>query len=96
MFGDSCGWLAMIGSSFLYMPQIQHMVRLQSGAGVSYSFLMLSVASGSLWLCYGLEKGDQPVIFCNLSLLSMTLVMAILKHFFSTRKAELYGQLGSL
>jgi uncharacterized protein with PQ loop repeat len=96
MFGTVCGWSAMMLSCVLYAPQIQHMVRLQSGAGVSYFFLILSAASGALWLCYGLDKGEMPVILCNLCILSMTGAMAALKYHFSLPREGVHGQLPRL
>lgn len=85
------GYLAMCGSALLYLPQIKHMIDHETGSGVSYVFLVLSMTTNTLWVIYGHLQDEWPVIICNAIMLMLGTVMAALKWHYAHLYAELPG-----
>ncbi|MDN4502917.1 SemiSWEET transporter [Alteromonadaceae bacterium BrNp21-10] len=83
---DSVGFIAAFCTTFSFAPQV--IMVLRTGDTSSLSLLMYAVftVGVSLWLGYGILRGDVAVIAANaltLVLASMILVKKIRNDFFS-------------
>ncbi|MBK1438430.1 SemiSWEET transporter [Parapedobacter sp. ISTM3] len=85
-FIEIIGIVAGICTSSSIIPQIITTLRRKKAKDVSVlMFIVLSTGNG-LWIYYGTEKSDVPIIATNILALSLNVVMMVLKYRY--RKAK--------
>ncbi|SEL78954.1 SemiSWEET family sugar transporter [Parapedobacter koreensis] len=85
-FIEILGLIAGICTSSAIIPQIITTIKRKKAKDVSvFMFVVLSTGN-SLWIYYGVEKSDMPIIATNILALSLNVVMIVLKY--NYRKAK--------
>jgi MtN3 and saliva related transmembrane protein len=75
---DYAGYAAALCTSGAYVPQLLRVWRTRSTKDISLRMFLVLVTGLSLWLVYGIWRGEAPLIVAN----SVTLMLAgIILHF---------------
>ncbi|WP_147707269.1 SemiSWEET transporter [Microvirga massiliensis] len=69
---DYAGYAAALCTTSAYVPQVLRVWRTRSTQDISLRMFLVLVTGLSLWLVYGLWKGEIPLIAAN----SVTLMLA--------------------
>jgi MtN3 and saliva related transmembrane protein len=78
---DWIGYAAAFCTTSAYVPQVLRVWRTRSTRDISLKMFLVLVTGLSLWLTYGLWKGELPIIVAN----GATLVLAGTILFFKLR-----------
>ena len=80
-FPDLIGYAAAFCTTSAYVPQVLRVWRTRSTRDISLRMFLVLVTGLSLWLTYGLWKGELPIVIAN----SITLTLAGTILFFKLR-----------
>jgi len=69
---DDAGYAAALCTTSAYIPQVLRVWRTRSTQDISLKTFLVLVAGLSLWLVYGVWRGEIPLIAAN----SVTLMLA--------------------
>jgi MtN3 and saliva related transmembrane protein len=76
---NAIGWLAAVGTTVSFVPQLVRVWRLRSAREISLiTFLVFSVGV-FLWLLYGIFAHSMPIILANGITLAISLAILALK-----------------
>ena len=76
---NAIGWLAAVGTTVSFVPQLVRVWRLRSAREISLiTFLVFSVGV-FLWLLYGIFAHAMPIILANGITLAISLAILALK-----------------
>ncbi len=88
-FSDLIGYAAAFCTTSAYVPQVLRVWRTRSTRDISLRMFLVLITGLSLWLTYGLWKGELPIVIAN----SITLTLAGTILFFKLRYRD-QGQAG--
>lgn len=63
---DIIGYVAALLTTLSFFPQAFKTIKTRDTSGISLLMYSMFVGGVLLWLCYGLLKGDNAIIFANL------------------------------
>ena len=69
---DWIGYAAAFCTTSAYVPQVLRVWRTRSTRDISLRMFLVLVTGLSLWLTYGISKGELPIVIAN----SITLTLA--------------------
>ena len=78
---DWIGYAAAFCTTTAYVPQVLRVWRTRSTRDISLRMFLVLVTGLSLWLTYGITKGEPPIVIAN----SVTLTLAGTILFFKLR-----------
>lgn len=78
---DYSGYLAALCTTGAYIPQVLRVWRTRSTKDISLKMFLVLVTGLSLWLTYGLWRGELPLVLAN----GTTLVLASIILFFKMK-----------
>lgn len=78
-FTAALGLAAGILTASSLLPQLITTIKKKKAADVSLLMFIVLLIGNSLWIWYGLEKEDLPIIATNIFSLSLNIIMLILK-----------------
>ena len=78
---DYTGYLAALCTTSAYVPQVLRVWRTRSTHDISLRMFLVLVIGLSLWLVYGIWRGEIPLIIAN----SITLTLASTILYFKIR-----------
>ena len=78
---DYTGYAAAVCTTGAYIPQVLRVWRTRSTQDISLKMFLVLVTGLTLWLIYGLRKGEIPIIAAN----GITLMLAGTILFFKIR-----------
>ena len=78
---DYTGYAAAACTTSAYIPQVLRVWRTRSTKDISLKMFMVLVTGLSLWLTYGIWRGEWPLIIAN----SITLMLASTILYFKIR-----------
>jgi MtN3 and saliva related transmembrane protein len=82
---NAIGWLAAVGTTVSFVPQLVRVWRLRSAREISLiTFLVFSVGV-FLWLLYGIFAHSMPIILANGITLALSLAILVLKMRFDRK-----------
>jgi len=73
------GFLAAIGTTCSFVPQVIHIVKTRDTKGISLSMYIIFTTGVLCWLLYGCFLGSPPIILANAITLILALVILIFK-----------------
>ncbi|WP_298734247.1 SemiSWEET transporter [uncultured Chitinophaga sp.] len=73
------GLVAGICTSSSLIPQLIKTIKRRKADDVSVFMFIVMMTGNSLWIYYGFEKSDLPIIATNIFSLSLNIVMLVLK-----------------
>jgi len=82
-------YLGYVGAgigAIMYIPQLTHMIKQQSGADISYVFLCFALLENSVWLTYGTYDIDYPIMASSACLFILTVLMIWCKYYYAVKK----------
>ena len=78
---DYTGYAAALCTTGAYVPQVLRVWRTRSTKDISLKMFLVLVTGLSLWLVYGIWKGETPLVAAN----SVTLLLASTILYFKIR-----------
>ncbi len=87
MSKDLIFYLGLIAGScttFAFIPQVYHIWKHRSAKDLSWAMVTVFSTGALLWLCYGVQNHDAPVVAANAITLVLNLMVISLKWKFST------------
>jgi len=78
---DYSGYAAAMCTTSAYVPQVLRVWRTRSTTDISLKMFLVLVTGLSLWLTYGIWRGEWPLIIAN----SITLMLASTILYFKIR-----------
>jgi MtN3 and saliva related transmembrane protein len=91
-FIDGLGLAAGICTSSSLIPQLVTTLKKKKASEVSLIMFLVLFAGNSLWIYYGIEKKDIPIISTNIFSLLLNIAMLFLKFKYSKKPwKELFG-----
>jgi len=85
---DILGLLASCFTSSSFAPQIWRTWKTRDVSSMSLSTYLILTIGVSLWLLYGVLKGDLPLIVANTTMVMMTGTITLMIVFFNKRKGS--------
>ncbi|HRG37817.1 MAG TPA: SemiSWEET transporter [Bacteroidia bacterium] len=73
------GFLAAIGTTGSFIPQVIHIVKTKDTKGISLSMYIIFTSGVLCWLLYGCFLGSPPIIVANAVTLILAITILILK-----------------
>ncbi len=73
------GIVAGLCTSSSVIPQLAKTIKTKKASDVSLFMFVVLLTGNSLWVYYGIDKGDAPIIATNLLSISLNLGMLFLK-----------------
>ncbi|MBY0610851.1 MAG: SemiSWEET transporter [Beijerinckiaceae bacterium] len=73
------GGLAAICSTASFAPQAWKIIKTRDTSSISVGMYVLTVAGFTLWFCYGLAKGEWPLVASNGVCLALSAFILLLK-----------------
>lgn len=73
------GFLAAIGTTVSFIPQVIHIVKTRDTKGISLSMYVIFTTGVLCWLLYGCFLGSLPIILANSVTLLLAFTILILK-----------------
>jgi len=73
-FSTVIGLLAAVCTTFSFLPQAIKTIQTKHTKGISFLMYALFTVGTFLWMVYGLESNNFPIIFAN----GITLIFAII------------------
>jgi MtN3 and saliva related transmembrane protein len=79
---DYAGYAAALCTTSAYVPQVLRVWRTRSTGDISLRMFLVLVTGLSLWLTYGLWRGEWPLILANATtlILASTILYFKVKH----------------
>ncbi|HEU4555544.1 MAG TPA: SemiSWEET transporter [Chitinophaga sp.] len=81
-FIEILGLVAGICTSSSLIPQLVKTIKRKKADDVSVVMFIVMMTGNSLWIYYGTDKSDLPIIATNILALSLNIAMLILKFKF--------------
>ena len=78
-FETILGLIAAFCTTVSYLPQVEKTWRTGSTGDLSFKMLSFLGTGLTLWLIYGLLRGDTVIVIANAASLGMVAVLAVLK-----------------
>jgi len=85
---DILGLVASCFTSSSFAPQIWRTWKTRDVSSMSLSTYLILTIGVSLWLLYGVLKGDLPLIVANTTMVMMTGTITLMIVFFNKRKGS--------
>lgn len=85
---DILGLVASCFTSSSFAPQIWRTWKTRDVSSMSLSTHLILTLGVSLWLLYGVLKGDLPLIVANTTMVMMTGTITLMIVFFNKRKGS--------
>jgi len=85
---DILGLAASCFTSSSFAPQIWRTWKTRDVSSMSLSTYLILTIGVSLWLLYGVLKGDLPLIVANTAMVIMTGTITLMIVFFNKRKGS--------
>ncbi len=85
---DILGLIASCFTSSSFAPQIWRTWKTRDVSSMSLSTYLILTIGVSLWLLYGVLKGDLPLIVANTTMVMMTGTITLMIVFFNKRKGS--------
>jgi len=82
---DILGLIASCFTTSSFAPQIWQTWKTRDVSGMSLSTYLILTLGVSLWLLYGILKGDLPLIVANTTMVMMTGTITLMIVFFNKR-----------
>lgn len=79
-FMEILGFVAGICTSAASVPQIITTVKTKKCADVSPLMFITLLTGNALWVYYGIDKGDMPIIATNILAVALDITMLILRR----------------
>ncbi len=73
------GFVALMASSFGFLPQVVKTFRTKKAEDISLYTLILLITASSSWTAYGLSKSDFFIILTNVIIFVLVLVLTLMK-----------------
>ncbi|MDP3332007.1 MAG: SemiSWEET transporter [Methylococcaceae bacterium] len=85
---DILGLVASCFTSSSFAPQIWRTWKTRDVSSMSLSTYLILTIGVSMWLLYGVLKGDLPLIVANTTMVMMTGTITLMIVFFNKRKGS--------
>jgi MtN3 and saliva related transmembrane protein len=82
---DILGLIATCFSTSSFIPQIWRTWKTHDVSGISLPTYIILTTALSLWLLYGILKGDVPLIVANTVMIVLSSIIAAMKIVFGKR-----------
>jgi len=82
---DILGLIAASFSTSSFIPQIWRTWKTHDVSGISLSTYIIMTIALSLWLLYGILKGDVPLIIANAIMVMLSSIIAAMKIVFEKK-----------
>jgi len=82
---DILGLIATCFTTSSFMPQVWHTWRTRDVSGISLATYVVLTIGLTLWLIYGLFKGDLPLVVVNSVMVTLTTAITAMKVVFNPR-----------
>ncbi len=79
MLATVIGTVAGTLTTAAYLPQVVKVWRSRSAGDISLQMYILMVTGAALWVIYGVEQGDWPIIIANIVSLLFTATILMFK-----------------
>ncbi|HET6227618.1 MAG TPA: SemiSWEET transporter [Bacteroidia bacterium] len=73
------GFLAAIGTTVSFIPQVIHIIKTRDTKGISLSMYIIFTTGVFCWLLYGCFLGSLPIILANAVTFLLALTILFLK-----------------
>lgn len=73
------GFLAAIGTTSSFIPQVIHIIKTKNTKGISLSMYIIFTTGIFCWLLYGCFLGATPIILANAVTFILALIILIFK-----------------
>ncbi|OGX46344.1 MAG: hypothetical protein A3G38_00430 [Omnitrophica WOR_2 bacterium RIFCSPLOWO2_12_FULL_51_8] len=90
MFITAIGLGAAILTMFSFLPQIFKIIKTRSAQDVSLTMLLQLSAGVTLWIIYGLFRGDPILIIANIVTLSTLVILLYLYFSYSAPSSKFH------
>lgn len=77
---EGIGLVAGICTSSALVPQLVTTIKKKKAKEVSMAMFIVLLAGNALWVYYGFEKDDLPIISTNIFSIILNIVMLFLKY----------------
>ena len=84
-FIEIVGLVAGICTSAAAVPQIVTTIKTKQAKDVSYGMFIVMMAGNCLWVYYGIDKSDLPIVLTNLVTIVLDITMLVLKYKYKIR-----------
>jgi MtN3 and saliva related transmembrane protein len=85
-FIEVLGLIAGVCTSAASIPQIVTTIQKKKATDVSPLMFVVLLAGNVLWLYYGIEKSDLPIILTNILSVILDIVMLVLRFKYNRKK----------
>ena len=82
------GIVAGVCTAVSLLPQLAKIIKKKKADDISYFMLFILIAGLSLWIWYGIEKKDYPIIFTNVFSALVNLTIIIFTVIYKKRSGE--------
>jgi len=82
---DILGLIATCFTTSSFMPQVWRTWRTRDVSGISLATYVVLTIGLTLWLIYGLFKGDLPLVVVNSVMVTLTTAITAMKVVFNPR-----------
>ncbi len=82
---DILGLIATCFTTSSFMPQVWRTWRTRDVSGISLATYVVLTIGLTLWLIYGLFKGDLPLVVANSVMVTLTTAITAMKVVFNPR-----------
>nr|WP_295926786.1 SemiSWEET transporter [uncultured Dyadobacter sp.] len=79
-FIEGLGLVAGICTSSALVPQLVTTIKNKKASEVSMAMFIVLLTGNALWVYYGIDKSDLPIISTNIFSIGLNLVMLFLKY----------------
>ncbi|WP_025762319.1 SemiSWEET family sugar transporter [Dyadobacter tibetensis] len=79
-FIQGLGIVAGICTSSSLIPQLVKTIKSKAASEVSTFMFIVLMSGNALWIYYGIEKNDMPIIITNAFSMLLNIAMLILKY----------------
>ncbi|WAC13511.1 SemiSWEET family sugar transporter [Dyadobacter pollutisoli] len=79
-FIEALGLLAGICTSSSVVPQLVTTIKKKKASEVSTTMFIVLLTGNALWVYYGIDKKDIPIISTNVFTICLNVAMLFLKH----------------
>ncbi|MEO9475688.1 MAG: SemiSWEET transporter [Cyclobacteriaceae bacterium] len=76
---ETIGFIAAFCTTISFLPQVIRTIKTRNTYGISLSMYSLFVTGVVMWLIYGLQIGDMPMIVANAITLGLGSIILFMK-----------------
>ncbi|ACT92835.1 SemiSWEET family sugar transporter [Dyadobacter fermentans] len=87
-FIEIIGLVAGICTSSAVIPQLVTTIKKKKASQVSTAMFIVLLTGNALWVYYGFEKEDVPIVATNLFTIGLNIAMLVLKYKYKKRQTE--------